>query len=255
MIESNKKNIVFTGSAGFLGRGIIRAFEKDFNLRLVDVSDFETPHEKKIGDVYDPEFCLRALSGMDYLVIAHMYPRRLGYENPFGPYNANVTGTANLLYAAHKNGIKRVCLISSVSAITGRPNGVPPTPKTRPEAADVYSATKACQEITAEAFHREFGLEIAIMRIGYVVDLDEKVDKYGTRVSACKDPTIIDPRDCGDAVRCALELPELSCQVFYVYSLCTQENGPEGFATYQALNWHPRCANQGRVASTGIISN
>ncbi|MFA6291239.1 MAG: hypothetical protein WC637_05620, partial [Victivallales bacterium] len=72
MGKSNKKNIVFTGSAGFLGRGIIKAFEKDFRLRLVDVSDFETTHEKMIGDVSNPEFCLRALSGMDYLVIAHM---------------------------------------------------------------------------------------------------------------------------------------------------------------------------------------
>ena len=80
------------------------------------------------------------------------------------------------------------------------------------------------------------------MRIGYVVDLDENVDKYGTKISDCKYP-IIDPRDCGDAVRCALELPKLSCQVFYVYSLFTQENGPEGFATYEALNWQPKYAN------------
>ncbi|MFA6293950.1 MAG: SDR family oxidoreductase, partial [Victivallales bacterium] len=161
------------------------------------------------------------------------------YENPFGPYNANVTGTANLLYAAHKHGIKRVCLISSEAAVAGRPDGVPHTPKTRPSAKDVYSATKACQEITAEAFHRQFGLEIAILRIGYVVDLNENLDKYGSKVSDCNVP-IIDPRDCGDAVRCALELPVLSCQVFYVYSLFTPENGPEGFATYTALNWKPQ---------------
>jgi nucleoside-diphosphate-sugar epimerase len=172
-----------------------------------------------------------------------MYPRQLGYENPFGPYNANVTGTANLLYAAHKNGIKRVCLISSEAAVAGRPNGVPHTPETRPAAKDVYSATKACQEITAEAFHRQFGLEIATMRIGYVVDLDEKVDKYGSKVVNCKVP-IIDPRDCGDAVRRALELPELSYQVYYVYSHCTATNGPEGIPAYRALNWQPRFASK-----------
>ncbi len=242
MSSSDKKNIVFTGSAGFLGRGIIRTFEKDFRLRLVGVSDFETDHEKMIGDVSDPEFCRRALSGMDYLVIAHMYPRKLGYENPCGAYNANVTGTANLLYAAHMNGIKRICLISSESAVSGRPKGIAHAPETRPAALDVYSATKACQEITAEAFQRQYGLEIAIMRIGYVVDLDERLDKYGKKVNEFNVP-IIDPRDCGDAVRCALELPKLSCQVFYVYSLCTPENGPEGFPTYDALNWQPRFAN------------
>ncbi|MEI6420893.1 MAG: NAD(P)-dependent oxidoreductase, partial [Lentisphaerota bacterium] len=242
MSKSNKKSVVFTGSAGFLGRGIFRAFEKDFHLRLVDVFDFEARHEKMIGDVADPEFCLRALSGMDYLVIAHMYPRKLGYENPYGSYNANVTGTANLLYAAHENGIKRVCLISSEAAVSGRPDGVPHTPETRPAANDVYSATKACQEITAEAFHRQFGLEIAIMRLGYVVDLNENIDKYGTRVTDCKEP-IIDPADCGNAVRSALELPKLSCRVFYVYSLCTASNGAEGFATYRDLNWQPRFSN------------
>jgi nucleoside-diphosphate-sugar epimerase len=242
MFAIKKRNIVFTGSAGFLGRGMIRAFEQDYNLRLVDVFDFETRHEKMLGDVSEPEFCLNALSEMDYLVIAHMYPRKLGYENPFGPYNANVTGTANLLYAAHRRGIRRVCLISSESAVSGRKAGTPHAPETRPAAIDVYSATKACQEITAEAFHRQFGLEIAIMRIGYVVDLNEKVDKYGTRISDCKVP-IIDPVDCGNAVRRALELPKLTCQVFYVYSRCTAVNGAEGYITYQALNWQPRFAN------------
>ena len=73
--------------------------------------------------------------------------------------------------------------------------------------------------------------------------MNENVDKYGNKITDCNVP-IIDPVDCGEAVRRALELPKLSCQVFYVYSLCTHENGPEGFASYQALNWQPRSANR-----------
>ena len=137
MIAASRKKIIFTGSAGFLGCGITKAFESDYSLRLVDVCDFETPYEKMIGDVSDPDFCSRAVSGMDQLVIAHMYPRKLGYENPCGPYNANVTGTANLLYAARECGIKRVCLISSEAAVAGKHERTPHSPELRPSARDV----------------------------------------------------------------------------------------------------------------------
>ena len=243
MISAKIRSLMVTGSAGFLGRGICKAFEEDFKLRLLDMHDFESRHEKMIGDVADPDFCLRAAKGMDYMVIAHMYPRSLGYENPFGPYNANVTGTANLLYAAHKNGIKRVCLISSESAVSGRPAGTPHTPETRPAGRDVYSATKACQEITAEAFHRQFGLKIAIMRIGYVVDMGRMIDKYGTKVVSSEAP-MIDPEDCSHAVRKALELPGLSCNVFYTYSECSQQCGAEGLSTYKELGWKPKNGRQ-----------
>lgn len=239
MSMERKKSVLLTGAAGFLGSGLHMAFEPDLRIRLADMVDFATSHEKMIGDVSDPEFCLRAAEGMDYLVIAHMYPRTLGYAEPFGPFNANVTGTANLLHAAHVNGVKRVCLISSESAVSGRPDGVPHSPELRPAARDVYSATKACQEITAEAFHREFGISTAVLRIGYVVDLRRRVDKYGKTVKGSKHP-LIDPYDCGEAVRKVFELPTVEFRVFYIYSDCDSSRGPEGLAAYRELDWTPR---------------
>jgi len=234
----NGKHVVLTGAAGFLGRGLYKAFEPDCHVRLVDVQDFESPHEKRIGDVADPDFCMKAVEGMDYLVIAHIFPRQNGYDVPYGAFHANVTGTANLLHAASRQGLTRVCLISSVDAVAGRPEGTPMTPGHRPTAKNVYSATKACQEITAEAFHRQFGLKVAIMRIGYVVDWETMTDKYGTTL-AKREPGMIDRADCGQAVRRALELPDLSCQVFYIYSVSRIPDFEEGFAAYDQLNWHP----------------
>lgn len=112
-----RKILVITGAGGFLGKGLIRVLEGMYTLRLVDIRDFETPHEKRIGDVADLDFCMEVMKGAHLLLIAHMSPRP--YDTPYGPFNVNVTGTANLLFAAQANGTKRACIISSVDAVHG----------------------------------------------------------------------------------------------------------------------------------------
>lgn len=118
--RSEKKKIVFTGSAGFLGRALYRAFEGDYGLRLSDVNGFASEHETVIGDVTDFSFCRRLVRGMDLLVVAHMMPHPYG-EDPSMAFDVNVKGVANLFHAAKQEGIKRACLISSTS-VCGDPD-------------------------------------------------------------------------------------------------------------------------------------
>ena len=45
--------ILVTGAGGFLGRGLIVPLEGKHDLRLMDVADEDTPHEKVMGSVAD----------------------------------------------------------------------------------------------------------------------------------------------------------------------------------------------------------
>ena len=51
--------VLVTGAGGFLGRGLVAPFVGRHDLRLMDVVDWQTPHEKVIGDVADLETCRR----------------------------------------------------------------------------------------------------------------------------------------------------------------------------------------------------
>lgn len=237
------ERVLFTGSAGFLGRALWTAFAGDYTIRLCDVTDFEAgPHEKYVGDVADPHFCARVVKDCDMVVVAHMFPRP--NHTPLGAFHANVTGTALLLHAAHHAGVRRCCLVSSVSAVNGHPQDVPRTPDLPLMGRDVYSATKACQEVVARSVFVEHALPCAVLRIGYVVDLEQMTDKYDTPLAGPK-PGMIDRHECSVVCRKALEKPDLSYEVFYVYSFCDEEHRPEGLASYAALGWTPERALAG----------
>ncbi len=241
-----KPRILFTGSAGFLGQAMYKAFEGDYALRLCDIADFDAGlHEKVVGDVSDPVFCDVAVKDCDAMVIAHMFPRP--NDTPYGPFNANVTGTANLMYAAQRANLQRLCVISSVDAVIGNPPEIPRSLTSPLKGRDIYSATKACQEVVARSVYAEHRIPCAVLRIGYVVDLDQMTDKYDHALAA-PEPGMIDRHDCGVACRKALEKEDLSYDVFYVFSICDVNHCPEGLATHRALDWVPAHAPAGAKA-------
>ncbi|MBN2581499.1 MAG: NAD(P)-dependent oxidoreductase, partial [Planctomycetes bacterium] len=174
--------VLVTGAGGFLGRGLIVPFESKHTLRLMDVVDWPTPHEKIVGDVADLETCRRAVQGMDAIVIAHMASRQAGaYEAPTVAFDVNVKGTANLFFAAAEQGIRRVVLIST-GGVVGAYKGSFLSRDLPLKAVSLYGLTKALQEIVAEQYHREFGFQVAVLRLGYILsadDHDNVVDKYG----------------------------------------------------------------------------
>jgi nucleoside-diphosphate-sugar epimerase len=92
--------VLVTGAGGFLGGGLIEPSVGRHDLRLMDVVDWQTPHEKVIGDVAHLETCRPAVQGCQGIVIAHMASRQAGaYQTPALPFDANVKGTANLFIA------------------------------------------------------------------------------------------------------------------------------------------------------------
>jgi nucleoside-diphosphate-sugar epimerase len=236
--------ILVTGAGGFLGRGLIVPFEGKHDLRLMDVVDWPTTHEKVIGSVADLDTCRKALQGCDAMVIAHMASRQAGsYETPELPMDVNVKGTVNLFFAAVELGIKKAVLVSS-NAVVGpyehkeflerdrlplRGNGM-------------YGLSKVCQEIIAEQFHREHGISVAALRVGYILSADDPNnvhDKYGKRVTERNAPCI-DRRDIGLAAMLALQADGIGYEPFYVLGAAEAWDFYDVQYTVDRLGWRPQ---------------
>jgi len=230
--------LLITGGTGFLGAGLVQALAPKHELRLMDMVKRETSHELIVGDVGDLQTCRRAVDGRDAVVIAHMAPNRPEvYGTPTIPFDTNVKGTANLFFAAVEKGIRRVVLISGVGVLDRQHEeggllraDMPAQP------TSMYSLTKTCQEVIAEYFHRTQGVAVAMLRPAYITDADTLTDKYGI-----KRPSVnwqfIDRRDIGDAVDCALRLPDLGCEVFWVLGHRDCVNHADMEPTYRRLGW------------------
>lgn len=235
--------ILITGAAGFLGRGmIIPLVEHGHQLRLMDVVPFTSPHEVVVADVADYAAVEAAMRGVDALIIAHMAPRGPGdinYKTPALPFAINLTGTANLFHAAVQCGVKRVVVISSTAAVheNGRLDAIPGSLPLK--AKGYYGLSKACQEVIAEQFARTEKMQVACLRVGYILDGEANVDKYGRSVGE-RNYADTDRRDIGEVARLCLEKADLGYEVFNVMS--TEESMEKAAVSYtcQRLGWKPR---------------
>lgn len=234
--------VLITGAAGFLGRGLVVPFERHkHTLRLMDVVPFQSPHETVVGNVADRAAVEKAVAGMDGMVIAHMGPRgenNVNYSTPDVAFDINVKGTAHLFHAAAQHGVKHVVLISSTAAVTGVPGVIPAHDAPLCPGNGYYGLSKACQEVIAAQFSRDHGIRVACLRVGYILDGEKNVDKYG-RVIGERNALDTDRRDIGEVARLCLECPDLTFETFNVMS--TQESLAAWDVQYTCarLNWKP----------------
>ncbi len=233
-------HVLITGAGGFLGKGLIIPFEeRSDKLRLMDVASFSSPHETVIGDVADLDTVMKAAAGVEAIVIAHMAPRtNNAYDFPTKPFDINVKGTANLFHAAVKNNIKAVVLISSTSVMEYCKGDIHPH-DAPPQSKGYYGLTKVCQELIAESFALEHGIRVACLRVGYIVDGDKNVDKYGRKIEE-RAALDTDRRDIGEVARLFLERKDLAFERFTVMSAPEAMISWDLRYTCERLNWKPK---------------
>lgn len=234
--------VLVTGAGGFLGRGLVVPFvEAGHELRLMDVAPFESDAgEVLVGDVGDLETVRRAVTGMDAIVIAHMASRQArSYDTPVAPFDANVKGTANLLFAAVEAGIERIALVSSTGVVQQHKQTRFLSRDLPFAAGGMYRLTKVCQEVIAEQYHREHGVRVAVLRVGYIVDGDRRQDKYGKPFKD-RNYQLTDRRDIGGVALAALELEDLQWEIFYVMSTDESMAFVDTRYTRERLGWRPR---------------
>ena len=239
--------VLITGAGGFLCRGLVTPFEEaGEELRLMDVVDFETEHEKCIGDVSQQADCEKAVAGMDAIVIGHMASRQAGaYDEVALPFDVNIKGTALLFDAAIKAGIKKIALISSGAAVMNAAKEKGYYSSDLPlGGAGMYGLTKTCQEYIAAHYQRENELTVSAIRTAYIHDMDTMSDKYG-KVASEVNAQYADRRDIGEVTRRSLYLDGPRYEIFYALSTPEAHTQFEVAYTHETLDWQPKYTYEG----------
>ena len=166
-----------TGAAGFIGSHLVEALLR-LGQRVIGVDNFATGHRQNIdvvggghplfsffeGDVADQGFMQTACAGVD--VVLHQaalgsVPRSL--KDPFATHRANVDGFLVTLLAAREAGVKRIVYASS-SSVYGDDATLPKVEHRVGRPLSPYAATKAIDELYADALGRSFGLSCIGLR-------------------------------------------------------------------------------------------
>ena len=84
-------------------------------------------------------------------------------KEPVDCFDVNVTGTASLLQAAHKYGVRRVVFASS-AAVYGDSDAYPLSEETPLRPLSPYAASKSVDEIYGQLYTTSFGLEVVGLR-------------------------------------------------------------------------------------------
>ncbi len=160
-----------TGGAGFIGSNICEALlSLGYRVRCLDdlstgkqanVDMFEDnpDYEFVRGDIKDMDTCMRACTGVDYVLNQAAWgsvPRSI--EMPLFYCSNNIMGTLNMLEAARLNEVKKFVYASSSSVYGDEPN-LPKQEGVEGNLLSPYALTKRCAEEWAKQYTRHYGLD------------------------------------------------------------------------------------------------
>lgn len=173
----SQKTFLVTGGAGFIGANLVEFLlhNRAGKVRVLDnlstgyKSNLETffadpAFEFIEGDITNYEDCLKATQGVD--IVLHQaalgsVPRSI--ENPIATNAVNAGGFVNILFASHKNNVKRLVYASS-SSVYGDDKTMPKVEEKTGNLLSPYAVSKKTNELYADVFYKTYGLEIIGLR-------------------------------------------------------------------------------------------
>ena len=165
-MQTNGKVLV-TGGAGFIGTELVQQLHnKGYEITILDKQEkpIGLDHVKYIqGDLSSPARCVMACAGQDYVI--HLAAKARipeSFINPDAYFDANVTGTRNILTAASSVGIRKFVYAGS-SSVYGN-NVAPNKPTHKPDPLNYYAMSKLFGEHLCKQYKIMFDLNYNIMR-------------------------------------------------------------------------------------------
>lgn len=175
--DLSQVSVLVTGGGGFIGSNIVEYLLK-YDIGKVRVLDnFSTGSRKNLeqfmghpsfemmeGDIRDPEVCVKAVEGMDY--VTHQaalgsVPRSI--NDPLRTNDVNISGFLNILLASKNAGVKKLVYAASSSTYGDHP-GLPKVEDRIGKPLSPYAVTKYVNELYADVFSRVYGFHTIGLR-------------------------------------------------------------------------------------------
>ena len=158
--------VVVTGSAGFIGRHLVR------RLLAQDILVHEIDKAESYGaqvDITDTDALLKGVdlvAGADCLVhLAAIAAPRYAEAHPAETWATNVAGTHNVLRLAQKAGIPKVVFTSSAHVYGISPRVLPSREDDPLSLLDMYTTSKVMGEKLCELFYANHGISYTTLRL------------------------------------------------------------------------------------------
>lgn len=161
-----------TGGSGFIGSHVVDALRRAGH--EVVVFDREPARgrgdvELVLGDLTDPSAVCRAAEGVDYIHhVAAVANVNHAFERPVDCVETNVLGSAHVLEAARRAGVKRVLFASTVWVYNAarEPHVDEDTPLYMPGPGHVYTSSKIACELLFHDYAALYNIPITVFRYG-----------------------------------------------------------------------------------------
>jgi UDP-glucose 4-epimerase len=178
-LEINRRNILVTGGAGFIGSHLSEDLLKQ-GARVTVLDNFDDFYKGKEanvealrgndrfrlvrGSILDTDLLYSLTKGSDAVVhLAAQAGIRYCNEKPLKANEVNATGTLNVLVNCHKLGVKKLVYASS-SSIFGDPVRVPMDERHPTNPNNPYGASKLAGEKYCTSFAKAFGMDVTCLR-------------------------------------------------------------------------------------------
>ena len=179
-----KKSILVTGGAGFIGSHVAKKLVDDgYEVVVIDnLNDYYSPQLKKDRlqfilkkpdyvfekvDISDFKSLKKIFEKYNFDAICHMAAQagvRHSLKNPWLYEQSNILGTMNLLELAKDFGIDKFVFASS-SSVYGGNTKVPFSESDRVDnPISFYAGTKRSKELLAHTYHHLYGIKITALR-------------------------------------------------------------------------------------------
>jgi len=166
-----KRNVLVTGGAGFVGSALVRRLLRE-KARVTVLDDLFTGRRENLpesglefvhGSVCDPAAVEPLIARSE--TVFHCAARNIvvSTRNPREDYETNIGGTLNVLLAARAHGNVRVLYTSSTS-VYGNPRYLPINEDDRLSLLTPYSVSKLAGENYSMAFFESYGLPTTAVR-------------------------------------------------------------------------------------------
>ena len=183
--------VLVTGSGGHLGEGLVRKL-RDRGEDVISIDIREGDFTSDVGSIVDAAFARDVMSGVDAVIhAATLHKPHVATHSRQDFVDTNITGTLNLLEAAHNEGVNSFVFTSTTSTF-----GDAMTPDENSSAVwvdeslqavpkNIYGVTKLAAENLCSLFFKKFQLPCLVLRTSRFFPEDD--DSVATRESYLND--------------------------------------------------------------------